>query len=240
MRSQDAQRKGGNVRSLLVIACLALAACGARESGPAPGAPTPGASPMNGAPTVLMLGDSLTAGYELDPSQALPEAVGRALAKQGVAARLINAGVSGATTADGLASYDFSVAGQHPDLLVVALGANDFLQNLPPQTPQQNLSAIIAKAKAAHLPVALLGVSIPQTVTRVDTREAAYAKLWPELAKSNDIPLLADMLAPVHGKPELLLPDGLHPTAQGVEAMAGPIADFLAPQIRALPKSGSP
>lgn len=240
MRSQDAQRKGGNVRILLVVVCLALAACGAREPAPAAGAPTPGAATMNGAPTLVMLGDSLTAGFELDPSQALPEAVGRALAKQGVAVKMINAGVSGATTADGLASYDFSVAGQHPDLLVVALGANDFLQNLPPETPQQNLSSIIAKAKGARLPVALLGVSIPQTVARVDTREAAYAKLWPDLAQSEGIPLLADMLAPVHGKPELLLPDGLHPTARGVETMADPIADFLAPQIRALPKSGSP
>jgi acyl-CoA thioesterase-1 len=187
-------------------------------------------------PVVVMLGDSLTAGYELDAKAALPDAVGRVLAMRGVKARLVNAGVSGATSGDGLESYDFSVAGQHPDLLIVALGANDFLQNLPVETPAKNLSAIVEKAQAARLPVALMGISVPDAVKVTSEREAAYAKLWTGVAKAHAIPVLQDMLAPIHGKADLLLGDGIHPTEKGVEAMAGPVADFIAPLVAALPE----
>ena len=187
-------------------------------------------------PVVVMLGDSLTAGYELDAGAALPEAVGRVLASRGVKAKLVNAGVSGATSGDGLESYDFSVAGQHPDLLIVALGANDFLQNLPVETPQKNLAAIVEKAQAAHVPVALMGISVPDNVSISNDREASYARLWSGVAKAHDIPLLPDMLAPIHGKADLLLGDGIHPTAKGVEAMAGPVADFIGPLVQKLDK----
>jgi len=186
-------------------------------------------------PVVVMLGDSLTAGYELDARAALPEAVGRVLAARGVKAKLVNAGVSGATSGDGLESYDFSVAGQHPDLLVVALGANDFLQNMPVETPQKNLSAIVEKAQAGRLPVALMGIAVPNNIQVSNDREASYAKLWSGVAKAHNIPLLPDMLAPIHGKAGLLLGDGVHPTEKGVEAMAGPVADFIAPLVAALP-----
>jgi acyl-CoA thioesterase-1 len=178
-----------------------------------------------------MLGDSLTAGYQLDARAALPDAVGRALAARGVKAKLVNAGVSGATSGDGLASYDFSVAGQSPDLLIVALGANDFLQNMPVETPQKNLSAIVEKAQAAHLRIALLGISLADSVKVGGEHEADYSKLWSGVAKAYNIPLLPDMLAPIHGKANLLLGDGVHPTEKGVEAMAGPVADFIAPLV---------
>ena len=228
-------------RTGLVIACLSMAGCGNAANAPVPGAsasspPSVAEAPAtNPMPVVVMLGDSLTAGYELDARAALPEAVGRVLAARGVKARLVNAGVSGATSGDGLESYDFSVAGQHPDLLIVALGANDFLQNMPVETPQKNLSAIVEKAQAARLPVALMGISVPDSVKVSSEREAAYAKLWTGVAKAHNIPVLRDMLAPIHGKADLLLGDGIHPTEKGVEAMAGPVAEFIAPLLAALP-----
>lgn len=194
----------------LIVACMALAGCGDSANAPVgrasetSQAATSEASARNPIPVVVMLGDSLTAGYELDAKSALPEAVGRVLAARGVRARLVNAGVSGATSGDGLESYDFSVAGQHPDLLIVALGANDFLQNMPVETPTRNLSAIVEKAQATHLPVALMGISVPDSVSVSNSHEAAYAGLWSGVAKAHSVPLLPDMLAPIHGKADLL------------------------------------
>jgi acyl-CoA thioesterase I len=184
-------------------------------------------------PVVVMLGDSLTAGYELPASAALPAAVERALAAKGVAARLVNAGVSGDTTADGLNRFDFSVAGADADLVVIALGANDFLNGLPPAVPMRNLAAILEKTQAAGVPAALVGVSVPEGFPISNAREAEYLAIYPQLAEQFGVPYYADLLGPIAGRPEFLLPDGVHPTAGGVEAMAQPLADFLSPLVEA-------
>jgi acyl-CoA thioesterase-1 len=215
-----------------------LAACGPSQPAAGGASPEPAASSTrarNPVPVVVMLGDSLTAGYQLASDAALPDAVQRMLDDRGIKVKVVNAGGSGDTTADGLNRYDWSVAGQNPDLLIVALGANDFLQNIAPDVPARNLRAIIARAKATNLPVALLGVSVPDDVAVNDEREAAYKLLWRNVADAEGVPLLMDMLAPVHGKPELLLRDGVHPTEAGVEAMARPVADFIGPMVEALP-----
>lgn len=188
--------------------------------------------PGTDAPTVVMLGDSLTAGYELAEDEALPAAVERLLAARGVKATFVNAGVSGDTTADGLSRYDWSVAGANGDLLVVALGANDFLIGIPPERTKRNLAAILDRAKATGLPAVLIGVVVPDM--EHDPRDAAFAAIYPALAKEYGVPLQPDLMAPVAGKPALLMDDGLHPTAKGVEAMAEDVADFLAPVIKAL------
>jgi acyl-CoA thioesterase-1 len=184
------------------------------------------------APVIVMLGDSLTAGYQLPAGSALPAALQRELEGLGVATRFVNAGVSGDTTADGLNRYDWSVEGTNADLLVVALGANDFLGELPAETPRRNLSAILAKAKEDNLPAVLLGVAIPGEAQ--DEREAAYAAIYPELAAEFGVPYFPNMLGAVTGRPALLQQDGIHPTAEGVEAMAGEIAGFLAPLVEDL------
>jgi acyl-CoA thioesterase I len=179
-----------------------------------------------------MLGDSLTAGYELPAGAALPAALQREFDERGVPARFINAGVSGDTTADGLNRYEWSVEGTNADLLVVALGGNDFLSNLPPETPRRNLAAILARAKEQNLPVALVGVAIPNGPR--DEREAAYAAIYPALSAEFGVPYFPDMMGAVAGRPGLLMQDGVHPTAEGVEAMAGAIAGFLAPLVEDL------
>lgn len=225
---------------MFALFMLGLAACGAPQGTPVANAPAPseGSAPMaetdqkTDAPVVVMLGDSLTAGYELAEHEALPAVVERVLAARGVAARFVNAGVSGDTTADGLSRYDWSVAGAKADLLVVALGANDFLIGIPPERTKRNLAAILDRAKAAGLPTALIGVEIRGTER--DPRDAAFAAIYPALAKDYGVPLEPDLMAPVSGKPALLMDDGLHPTAKGVEAMAAGVADFLAPVIASL------
>jgi acyl-CoA thioesterase-1 len=222
--------------SIFLAAALVLAGCG--ENAPA-GNPLVSDEPigdasaeMNTTPVIVMLGDSLTAGFQLPAGAALPAALQREFDERGVPARFVNAGVSGDTTGDGLNRYEWSVEGSNADLLVVALGANDFLGQLPPDTPKRNLAAILTKAKEDNLPAVLLGVALPGGAK--DEREAAYAAIYPQLAAEFGVPYYPDMLAPMAGQPGLLQQDGLHPTAEGVEAVASAIAGFLAPLVEDL------
>jgi acyl-CoA thioesterase-1 len=223
------------MQRIIALAFLLLAACGQPSGAPPVAAqPTPSEAPAmtNETPTIVMLGDSLTAGYELNADEALPAVVERLLAARGVKAHIVNAGVSGDTTADGLNRYDWSVKGANADLLVVALGANDFLLGLPPEQPKKNLAAILDRAKADNLPAALIGVAIPDN--DLDPRDSAYAAIYPDIAKQYGVPYQPNFMAPVAGKANLLMDDGLHPTAEGVEAMAKDVAEFLAPVIATL------
>ncbi|HEX5007791.1 MAG TPA: GDSL-type esterase/lipase family protein [Hyphomonadaceae bacterium] len=223
--------------SFVLAAALVLCGCGdnASSGNPLvsedPSSDTSTAMHQN-APVIVMLGDSLTAGFQLPAAAALPAALQRDFEARGVPARFVNAGVSGDTTADGLNRYEWSVEGANADLLVVALGANDFLGDLPADVPKRNLAAILTKAKADNLPAVLIGVAIPGEAK--DEREAAYAAIYPQLASEFGVPYFPDMLAPVAGKPGLLQQDGVHPTSEGVEAMAGAITGFLAPLVEDL------
>ena len=187
---------------------------------------------MTKGPVIVMLGDSLTAGFQLASGAALPAALQHVFDDRSIPAKFVNAGVSGDTTADGLQRYDFSVKGQNANLLVIALGANDFLNDLPADTARKNLAAILTKAKADNLPAALVGVAIPGD--NQDEREAAYAAIYPDLSKQFGVPYYPNMLAPIAGHPELLQQDGIHPTEKGVEAMADGLADFLTPLVKDL------
>jgi acyl-CoA thioesterase-1 len=183
-------------------------------------------------PVIVMLGDSLTAGFQLPAGSALPAALQRDFDDKGVKAKFVNAGVSGDMTADGLQRYDWSVTGSNADLLVIALGANDFLNGLPAATPRKNLAAILDRAKKDSLPAVLIGVAIPSDTQ--DEREADYAAIYPDLSALYGVPYYPNMLSAVAGKPELLQQDGVHPTAEGVEVMAAGIADFLEPLVKDL------
>lgn len=225
----------------MMSALAFLAACG--ENGaqsplvtatetPADPSDAPTDAMTDTAPVIVMLGDSLTAGFQLPAGSALPAALQHVFDERDIPAKFVNAGVSGDTTADGLNRYDFSVKGSGANLLVVALGANDFLNQSPPETPKKNLAAILERARADNLPAVLVGVAIPGESQ--DPREAAYAAIYPDLAKEFGVPYFPNMMSAVAGHPELLQPDGLHPTEQGVEAMAAGIADFLAPLVEDL------
>ena len=179
---------------------------------------------------IVMLGDSLTAGYALSDDDALPSQLEKRLKDSGIAARVVNAGVSGDTTAGGLARFDWSVTSAQPDLLLVALGANDYLQGIDPARTRDNLSAIIGRAKAAGIPVALIGIESTSPDT-VDQFDAAYSEIYPSLAAIHDMPLYPAMLKGVRAHPALLQGDGLHPTSQGVGIIADNLEVFLTPII---------
>ena len=151
----------------------------------------------------------------------------------GLDAVAVNAGVSGDTTANGLARFDWSVAAAEPDLLVVALGANDFLMGVPPDIARANLAAILKRARAAGIPAVLVGLT-PRGAMEPGSREAAYAAIYPELAAEYDVPYYPSLLGHIEGDPSLLQPDGLHRTKQGVVVISAPLAAFLEPVIQSI------
>lgn len=176
---------------------------------------------------IVMLGDSLTAGFGLTQNQALPEVLEQKLNERGLAVDLINAGVSGDTTANGLARYDWSVGSVDANMMIVALGANDYIQGVSPQRVQDNLIAIVEKAKQADIKVIIAGIETRSAATT--SREAAYGRIYAQAAEAASVALYPALLKGVRDNQSLLQSDGLHPTAGGVNIMADNLAEFLQP-----------
>lgn len=180
-------------------------------------------------PLVVFLGDSLTAGYGLSEEEAFPARVGELLAEEGLPVRVVNAGVSGDTTAGGLARLDWLLR-QKPDVLVVGLGGNDGLRGLSPEMTEENLRQIVERAKQAGAEVLLLGLQLPPNYGADYT--AAFREIYPRLAQELGVPLVPFLLAGVGGEPELNLPDGLHPNAEGQRIVAGNVLPYLRELVR--------
>ena len=175
---------------------------------------------------IVFLGDSLTAGYGLPSEQAWPEQVQQRLKAAGFKIDIINAGVSGDNTANGLARYDWSVGSADADMLVLALGGNDFLQGVSPETMRANLKSIIERAQTDGLTVILAGITSPQPENSA-LASNPYASIYPDLAKAHGLSYFPSMLKGVSGRPDLLQADGLHPTEAGVDVMAERFAKHM-------------
>jgi acyl-CoA thioesterase-1 len=145
----------------------------------------------------------------------------------GLDARIINAGVSGDTSAGGLSRLDWSLA-DHPDAAIVEIGSNDALRGIPPAQTEKNLSAILGKLKAQHLPILLLGMMAPRNLGPEYTR--AFDAIYPKLAKQYGAMLYPFMLEGVALNPKLNQADGLHPNAAGAKI----VADRIFPYVKAL------
>ncbi|MFL6258703.1 MAG: arylesterase [Thermoanaerobaculia bacterium] len=220
----------------LALVIPVVSSCGAQASDQAPRAarravpvsnPAPAArpapAPVPAAPLVVFLGDSLTAGLGLDEAQAYPALLGRQLTQEGKAVRVVNAGVSGDTTAGGLSRLNW-LLGQHPDVLVVGLGANDGLRGQPLTEIESNLREIVRRSQAAGARVLLLGMRIPPNYGPYADQLAA---LYPKLAKELNVPLVPFLLDKVGGIRSLNQADGLHPTAKGQEIVARNVLPYL-------------
>jgi len=176
-------------------------------------------------PVILDFGDSLTAGYGLAPEQAFPARLQAALGQQGIEVRVINAGVSGDTTAGGLARLDWALADK-PDLVILALGANDALRGIAPATVRDNLDKMIQKIEANGAKVLLVGMLAPPNWGA--EYESAFDRIFPDLAKVHDVQLYPFFLEGVAMKPELNQPDGLHPNERGVAVLVDRLAPVIA------------
>lgn len=180
---------------------------------------------------ITMLGDSITAGYGLAEGEAPPARLQAWLAENGLDARVINAGVSGDTTAGGLARLDWVLA-EKPDYLIVALGANDVLRGLDPAAAKANLDAILEKVAARGIPVLLVGMLAAPNLG--PDYAAAFNPIYGELAARHDVPLYPFLLDGVAVRPELNQADGLHPNAAG----AAVLAERLGPAVLEFVRGG--
>ncbi len=196
----------------------------------ASGAPVAAKAPQK-LPVVVFLGDSLTAGLGLNEDQAYPALLGKQLQQEGLPVRVINAGVSGDTTAGGLARLSW-LLNQHPDVVVVALGGNDGLRGLPVQEVNQNLREIVRRSQAAGARVLLLGLQMPPNYGPEYT--AGFAAVYPKIAQDLNVSLLPFMLAGVGGIARLNQMDGIHPTAAGQEIVAKNVLPYLEKVVREL------
>jgi acyl-CoA thioesterase I len=188
------------------------------------------AAAMRATPVVTILGDSITAGYGLPASQAFPAQLQRALDRLGEPARVIGSGVSGDTTADGLARLGFSVQ-PGTGLCIVALGGNDLLQGLDPRVTRRNLEQIVGRLKARRVPVLLAGVAAPPVIGPSYARE--FDAAFTSVARADRLPFYPNLLAGVYGHPALIQADGIHPNAAGAAVIAQRLAPLAARVLRA-------
>lgn len=179
--------------------------------------------------TILFLGDSLTEGLGLDERENFPSLIARRLEADGRAdVEVVNAGVSGSTSASGLSRLQW-FARSEPDLLVLALGANDGLRGLDVNEMKKNLAATIEFAQANGIAVALTGMLVPPNMGPDYT--SAFAQVFPDLATQYDLPLLPFLLEGVAAVPELNQADGIHPNVEGAKIVAETVYEFLLPLL---------
>ena len=179
---------------------------------------------------VTLLGDSITAGYGLPAAAALPVRLQAALARIGTQAVVRGAGVSGDTTAGGLARLDFSVQAD-TDVCVVAFGGNDLLQGLDPRTTRANLTAIVRRLKARRIAVVVAGIAAPAAIGAAYARD--FNAVFGAVARAERVALDPDLLAGVAGRPALNQRDGIHPNAAGVVIIAARLAPVVARALKA-------
>jgi len=205
----------------VILACLAILVTGANA----------GAEPYK----IVGFGDSLMAGYGLDAGQGFPEKLEKALRERGHDVVIANAGVSGDTTSGGLSRLDWSV----PDgtqLVILELGANDMLRGISPDITEKNLDAMISRLKERGIAVLLVGMRAAPNLG--PDFQAAFDSIYPRLAERNGVALYPFFVDGVAGDPALLLPDGMHPNASGVDRMVQNMLPEVEKMLSADPKGG--
>lgn len=222
------------MRYLTLAIVMLLAACSPEKAAdPAPSA-TPAAAPIAAdAPVILAFGDSLYAGYQLNPGEGYPPRLEAALNAGGTPARVVNAGVSGDTTAAALQRLTFTLDNQpvKPTLALVGLGGNDMLRGLPPEQTRQNLDAILTEFDKRQIPVVLTGMLAAPNLG--EDYAGKFNAIWPDLARKHKAGLVPFFLQPVIGQKALMLEDNVHPNAQGVERIVAATQAQVAEALKA-------
>ena len=233
---REGSRMHGRGWSKMMVAgaaILALAACGgaADEAGQAPssargsGDELPEIPIMGPERRILAFGDSLFAGYGLDPAQSYPARLEAALRVRGVNARINNAGVSGDTSAAGLQRLAFTLDAQEqaPDLFILELGGNDLLRGLSPEETKANLGKMLEELKARGIPVLLMGMRAPPNYG--PEYQQQFDALYRDLARTHGAALIPFWLEDIYREPDLFQNDKIHPTAEGIERLVASTLD---------------
>lgn len=207
---RSAGRVGRHLLALVVLATAAVAAAAER--------------------TIVFYGDSLTAGYGLDPDEAYPALIQRKLTEAGLPWRAVNAGVSGETTSGGLRRLDW-ILRQPVDVFVLALGGNDGLRGVAPDLTRRNLQAMVDRVRARYpqAVVVIAGMQMPPSMGPQYTD--AFRGIFPEVAAASRAPLIPFLLEGVGGIPEMNQADQIHPTAEGQRRIAENVWQVLRPLL---------
>ena len=217
-----------------VVLALFLAACGDQEAAMPEEVTQEAARALVEAEAagpeqrILAFGDSLFAGYGLGERESYPAQLEAALRGQGYNVRVINAGVSGDTSAAGLQRIEFVLDSLEtpPDLAIVELGGNDLLRGISPAETRTNLAAILAELQERRIPVLLMGMRAPPNLGEAFVRD--FDGIYPDLVERYGAALVPFFLAPVYDKPALIQDDKVHPTAEGIEALVAATVDDVA------------
>jgi acyl-CoA thioesterase I len=217
----------------IIFLAMAIASCGNNNDQPAQTAndtttksTTGSANAIAKTKTIVFFGNSLTAGYGIEPNQAFPAIVQRRIDSLALPYKVVNAGVSGETSAGGNGRIDWLLQSP-PDVFVLELGANDGLRGIPVAETKKNLQAIIHKVKAKNpnVQIVIAGMMMPPNMGQQYTTE--FRELFPELAKTNNAALIPFLLQGVGGEVRLNQQDGIHPTPEGHEILANNVWDVL-------------
>jgi acyl-CoA thioesterase-1 len=227
-----------SILTLLTIACdRAPREQPAREDGAGPGfspASRSGEGTAQAVPRIVVLGDSLSAGYGLSSTDAFPAVLERKLHAAGYNYQVVNAGVSGDTSAGGLRRLDWALEGE-VRIVIVALGANDGLRGLSVDEMKRNLSTIITRARGRGAMVLLAGMESPPNLGAAYT--GSYRQAYRELAREHGVAFVPFLLEGVAGRPELNQGDGIHPNVEGARRVADHVWTALQPLLDRRPTS---
>jgi acyl-CoA thioesterase I len=231
----------------LMAGSLVLAGCGAppdgvgggaapapdRSAASAPAAPAPAptpAAPVANRPRLVVLGDSIAAGYGLRRDESFPARLQERINREGLGFEVVNAGVSGDTSAGGLRRLDWALDGD-VRVLIVELGGNDGLRGLPPDELKKNLTAIVRAARDRHLAVLLCGMEAPPNAGQAYA--TAFREVFSAVAREEKVPLVRFVLDNVAGIEALNQQDGIHPNARGARIVADTVWPALRPLLDA-------
>lgn len=178
---------------------------------------------------ILILGDSLTAGYGLREEQAYPALLQKKFENKSLSIRVLNGGVSGDTTAGGLRRLPWMLRKSSPDFLVIALGGNDLLRGLPPHNTKENIKKMIAEARKLKVPVAILGIQAPGNLGARYARD--FDRAFEELQREEQVPMMKNYIRSIAGDISMNLTDRIHPNLKGQEKLADEIFEFLYPLV---------
>ncbi len=181
------------------------------------------------AATILVWGDSLSAGYGLKPEEAWPTLLQTRLEREGFRHSVVNASVSGETSAGGRSRLPAALERHKPDIVILELGANDGLRGLRPQLLAENLNAMIADARAASAQVLLVGMQMPPNYGPAYTRR--FAQTFTDVARAHKVALVPFLMDGFADRPELFQADGIHPTAEAQPRILDTVWEALKPML---------
>lgn len=212
---------------LLVLAGCTKDSAAPADPGPAP--PPPVVAKRTELPVIVAFGDSLSAGYGLEPGQGYPDYLQKLLDAEGYKYKVIAEALSGDTSSGGLSRLD-QVLSHQPQIVIVELGANDGLRGIPVAKTRENLDTILARLTAAKAQVLLAGITLPRNYGADYIRD--FDSIYPTLAKKHGVALLPFLLEGVALDKRLMLPDALHPNARGNAKVAETVFRALQPLLR--------